>query len=87
MLRKVLTTIFIIFGGLFLIIISLISVSSHEEISNKINLATLVATPQNYIEIAALEDINDLPLEDNMDLYQYDDPGPPHRPAHTARPY
>ena len=75
MFRKVLTTIFIVIGSLFLVLISLQSVSSQEETSNQINMATLVATPENYIEISETVDINDVPLEDNMDLYQYDDPG------------
>ena len=62
-------------GGLFLIFISLQSVSSQEEISNQNNTATLAGTPENQIEISDTVDINNVPLEDNMDLYQYDDPG------------
>jgi spore coat protein H len=74
-MRKIITALFVIVGILFLIVVSIQSLSEQETVDEQISLATLVATPENFIEFAENGHIDDLPLVDNVDLYQYDDPG------------
>ena len=73
-MRKTLKIILIIFVITFLGIVSLQSVSNTQEVPEQLNIQTLVANPQE-IEKSSILDINDLPIKDNPDVYQYDQPG------------
>ena len=73
-MRKIISIVFAVLAGLLFILISAMSLASEEKIDENINLATLVATPQNQLTIVPGADINDLPFQDNMNIYQYDDP-------------
>jgi spore coat protein H len=73
-MKRFISTFLLILAVIFLIIVSLQGLSSSEPIDEQVNLATLVATPENLIQIAEQGHIDDLPLVDNMDIYQYDDP-------------
>ena len=60
--------------GLFLIFVSLLSLSSQKDIDKKLNIATLVATPGGGVVKKAVPSIDDLPLKDNPALYENDIP-------------
>ena len=72
-MKKVLNVIFAGILIVFLGFVSLQSVSSSQIIEG-IKLSSLIATPDNTIIKEPVSNINDLPLQDNMDIYQYDDP-------------
>ncbi len=73
-MRKIISIAFGIFSGLLILYISAISLASQEVIDGNLNIATLIATPVPQITIIPSIDINDLPFQDNLDVYQYDDP-------------
>lgn len=73
-MRKVGKFLIITIVIIFLVVISLQSVSNTQEVPEQINIQTLAATPQGVLINNNLN-INDLPLKDNLDLYQYDQPG------------
>jgi len=73
-MRKIIAIILAILGGLLILFISTMSLASESKIDQNLNLATLVATAVSQITIMPGVDINDLPFQDNIDIYQYDDP-------------
>ena len=73
-MRKILAIITGIIIGIILIFIGAMSLSSGEQIDEKINIATLIATPDVQIAIQDTVEINDLPFVDNPEVYQFDDP-------------
>lgn len=74
-MKKIVRAIFLTLSGLFVVFVSLLSLSSSKAIDSKLNLATLVATPANSNVKETLAGINDLPFDDNLVLYQKDDSG------------
>ena len=74
-MKKIINIVLIVLALSFLVVVSLMSSSNPEIIDEQINVATLIATPISSIETEESVDINNLPHVDNMDLYQYDDPG------------
>lgn len=75
MLRRILTIIFSIIGGIVLLLISLMSLSNATEIDSQLNLSTLIAAPNTITNIETQVDIDDLPFQDNMQIYELDDSG------------
>jgi len=74
-MKKVIRVIFLTLVGLFLVYVSLLSLTSQSTIDNSLNLATLIATPANLVTFGPTVDINDFPFQDNASLYKNDDPG------------
>lgn len=74
-MKKIISYLLLALAVIFLIVISLYSSSTPDDIDDQINIATLVATPVNNIQIQDKTPIDELPIEDNQDLYQYHDPG------------
>lgn len=73
-MKNIFGLILAILAGVFLVWISLQGASKpSQEIDSDMNLATLVAAPQNFAKAQAV-DINELPFLDNPDIYQFDDP-------------
>jgi spore coat protein H len=62
-------------AGVFVLLLSMQSLTSSEMIDERLNVATLVATPDNAVQIEAPVSIDDIPFQDNMDIYLNDDPG------------
>ncbi|MCB2178353.1 CotH kinase family protein [bacterium] len=73
-MKRVIGIFLAVLGAVVLFFVSAMSLSSSDEIDEQISLATLIATPSTSVMIESVQDINELPLEDNMNLYQYDDP-------------
>ncbi len=73
-MRKIISVIAAIIIGVFLLYFTLLSLSSSETIDEKLNIATLVATPPSPVVVGESGGINNLPLQDNLSLYQFDDP-------------
>ena len=73
-MRKVISIVIIIVALLALLLIGTSSLSTPEVIDEKINIATLITTPTPSIKIARELDINSLPLVDNQEIYEFDDP-------------
>jgi spore coat protein H len=63
-----------IIASLIFIYISILSLGTNQPIDNQLTLATLIATPQPQVTIIPSADINELPFQDNMDVYKFDDP-------------
>lgn len=84
-MRKIIRSIFVVLVVLFLFAVSLSSASnpgqksgpSTKEIQNKLNqeAAGGVVVASNDKITKVITDINKAPLQDNPDIYQYDDPG------------
>jgi spore coat protein H len=74
-MRKILSITFALFAGFLILSISAISLAPQEDIDENINLATLVATTVPQVTIIPNTEINDLTFQDNMNIYQYDEPG------------
>jgi spore coat protein H len=75
MTRKILSIILAIIGGIILILIAIMSLSTETQFDEELNLSTLIATPASVIAKETPVDINELPFQDNMALYEFDDPG------------
>lgn len=73
-MRKFVEKLIIVIVIIFLVVVSLQSLASPQEIPELFDIQTLMATPVATI-ITETIDINEMPFEDNMDLYQYDEPG------------
>ena len=73
-MRKIREILIITVVIIFLVVISLQSVSNPQEVPEQLNIQTLAATPQD-VQIKNTLNINDLSLQDNLDLYQYDQLG------------
>lgn len=73
-MRKIISITFVIFSGFLFVLISLASLRSDNTINENLTLATLIVTPEYQMTVIPSTDINDLPLRDNMEIYQFDDP-------------
>jgi spore coat protein H len=73
-MKNILKLIFMTVISIFLLYITLLSLSSSESIDKKLNVATLVATPPSPVVVEAVSEIDQLALQDNLSLYQFDDP-------------
>ena len=73
-MKRILRIIAIVIASLFLVFVSILSLSETQKLDNKLNVATLVAIPAQTVSKEPEIDINDLPFQDNPDIYQYDDP-------------
>ena len=73
-MRKFIEVFIVVIVVIFLVAVSLQSLVSTPEIPEQLNIQTLVATVDSPI-ITEIIGIDEMPFEDNMDLYQYDDPG------------
>ncbi len=73
-MKNILKILFMTVTGLFLIYVALLSLSSAEAVDQKLNVATLIATPDNAVVKEAVQDIDNLPLKDNPALYADDAP-------------
>lgn len=60
--------------ALFLLYVSLLSLSSAQAIDQKLSVATLIATPNNAVVKEEVQSIDELPFKDNTTLYADDDP-------------
>ena len=59
--------------GIFLLYITLLNLSSSESIDKRLNIATLIATPKSPAVVEVVPEIDNLPLQDNLSIYQFDD--------------
>ncbi|MEA3350792.1 MAG: CotH kinase family protein, partial [Chloroflexota bacterium] len=73
-MKKAINIILVIIAVILLVVASIQSLAASEENEEQIDLSELINTPQSSVEKDLPPDINDLPLRDNMDLYQYDAP-------------
>lgn len=73
-MRKILRTIFVTGIASFLILVSLQSLDSPKSTNKVTNLPKAVRTPLASIVTESVVEIDDQPFQDNVDLYQYDDP-------------
>jgi spore coat protein H len=73
-MKNMLRVTFMTVIGIFLLYIALLSLSSPESIDKKLNVATLLATPPSPVVLEAVPEIDQLALQDNLSLYQFDDP-------------
>jgi spore coat protein H len=73
-MKNILRIIAITIAGLFLIYVSILSLTATEKLDKKLNVATLVAIPAQTVSKEPEVDINNLPFQDNPDIYQYDAP-------------
>ncbi len=74
-MNRIISIIFAILASILLLLISAISLKSENKVDENINISTLIATPENLTTIVPSQDINDLPFQDNKDIYQLDAPG------------
>ena len=72
-MRKITNILLVIVAFLFLGVALFQSLAPPEE-EESIDVNTLLSTQEVSVEIQEAPEIDDLPLEDNMDLYQYADP-------------
>lgn len=85
MMNKIIRSIFGVLAGVFMVGVSLISITNPDQLSsqnlkqiqNKLNkdAPNQVVVASNGAVTKVITDINKAPLQDNLDLYQYDDPG------------
>ena len=61
-------------AAVFVLLLSMQSLTSSEKIDERLNVATLVATPDNAVQIEAPVNIAEVPFQDNLDIYEYDEP-------------
>ncbi len=73
-MKKIFRAIFVAITGFFLLYFTLLSMSSPESIDQKMNIATLIAPPPNATVVIEAPELGSLPLQDNLSIYQYDDP-------------
>ena len=73
-MKNILRVILMTVIGLYLLYFTLLSLSSPESIDKKLNVATLVATPPSPVVVEAVPEIDNLPLQDNLSIYQFDNP-------------
>ncbi len=73
-MKKILRVILITVMGIYLLYFAMLSLSSSGSIIKKQNVATLVATAPSPVVVEAVPDIDDLPLQENLSIYQYDQP-------------
>ena len=69
-MKKIISIVLICVATLGLIVIGASSLASPEIIDEKINIATLVSTAAPQIQFKETLTINDLPLEDNQEIYE-----------------
>ena len=73
-MKTIFRGVLVLVAGAFVLLLSLQSLTSPAKIDEQINLATLVATPDNAVEISEPVNIDDIPFQDNMEIYQNDEP-------------
>ncbi len=73
-MKKIFRVILVTAIGLYLLYFTLLSISSPEPIDKNLNAFTLVAAPPSPVVVDAVSDIDNLPLQDNLSIYQYDEP-------------
>lgn len=73
-MRKILTIFIIIIAGILLAYFSYLSAISEQEPIEQINVQELIPTIESQVTIESSPSINELPLQDNIAVYQYDDP-------------
>ncbi len=73
-MKNILRVILVTLMGFYLLYFALLSLSSSGSIIKRRNVATLVATPPSPVVVEAVPDIDNLPLQDNLSLYQFDEP-------------
>jgi len=71
-MKNIFKVIFMSVLGLFLLYITLLSLSSSEQIDKKLKVSTLIAASPVVKEV--VPEIDNAPFKDNLDLYQDDDP-------------
>src|SRR6185369_10578656 len=71
---KISKIIFAIFGGFILLFSSLNALSAASLAKGPARQATQIPASPTPISIESLPNIDDLPLQDNPNVYQYDDP-------------
>jgi spore coat protein H len=74
LVRKIITTFIIIIAGIILAYFTYSSAISEQEPIEQINVQELIPTIESQVTIESSPSINELPLQDNMAVYQYDDP-------------
>ncbi|MGD2027351.1 MAG: hypothetical protein PVI99_06000, partial [Anaerolineales bacterium] len=74
-MKNIITAVFVAIAVLFLAVVSLQSLTTLDGVETRSSQETPVVTPRETAEFEERVNINDLPFEDNMALYRYDDPG------------
>jgi len=74
-MKSVIRIISFTLAGLLLVYGSLFSLASPSTIDRNLNLTTLIAPPTNEVVIASAIEIDAATFQDNLALYQNDDPG------------
>ena len=73
-MRKIRDVLKVFFGLALLFAFSLYSLGNVVEIPQDLTVSTLIAATEQTPDVI-VEDINDMSFQDNLDIYQYDDPG------------
>ena len=73
-MRKISEVLLVIIAIIFLLTVSVQSAAGTKPISEQLNVKTLIPTPQSPL-INKDTNINAISLNDNADIYQYDNPG------------
>lgn len=74
-MKNIITAVLVAIAVLFLAVVSLQSLVTLDGVETRSSQETPVSTPREFVEFEERVNINDLPFEDNMALYRYDDPG------------
>lgn len=73
-MKTILRAILISVLAVFILYVSLLSTSSTQAVDKRLNVATLIATPNNAVVKEAVQSIDEMPFKDNAGLYANDDP-------------
>jgi len=73
-MKKFFNIILAVLAGLFLLAVSAQSLVVPEEREEELDLSALVLEAERFVEKEINAGIDEFPIQDNMDLYRYDDP-------------